>query len=197
MSREETPAPETPPPSPEPVGMAMAGMQMEELMLLKQQHDELTAKVVEYEDLLKRSKAEFENYRRRTLKEREDLLRFGGSDVLKDLLPVVDNFDRAAELRPNAETGGDDGKNTQSFVDGVLLIRTQFQDLLKKYGVVEIEGSGSAFDPELHMAIAQTENPEAAPDSVAEVFQKGYRHHDKVLRVATVRVNKGSSPAAS
>ncbi|MBN8217951.1 MAG: nucleotide exchange factor GrpE [Spirochaetes bacterium] len=168
-------------------GGAFPQMQMEEFMLLKQQHDELAAKVSDYENLIKRQQAEFENFRRRTLREREDQLRFAGGDVLKDLLSVVDNFDRAAEIQADEA-----GNTPKAFHDGMMLIRTQLQDLLQKNAVKPIDGTGSPFNPEIHMAIAQENAPMGKVDTVADVFQKGYWHHDRVLRLATVKVSKAA-----
>lgn len=180
-------------PSPAPGNAeAFPQMQMEEFMLLKQQHDELAAKVSDYENLIKRQQAEFENFRRRTLREREDQLRFAGGDVLKDLLSVVDNFDRASDIKAD-----ESGQTPKAFYDGMMLIRTQLLDLLQKNAVRPIDGTGSAFNPEIHMAIAQESSPDLAVDTVADVFQKGYWHHDRVLRVATVKVTKATAPDAT
>ena len=158
------------------------------------QNEELAAKLQEYEELVKRQQAEFDNYRKRTLREKEDYLRYAGSDILKDLIGVIDNFDRAISLKIDEAATG----TSKALFDGVQMIRTQLENLLKKNQVVEVPGPGTPFNPDIHLAIAQEESPDVQEDTVAEVYQRGFSFQEKVLRVATVRVKKpgASKPAA-
>lgn len=169
-------------PSPEPSS---------EDSLLKE-NEELLAKLAEYEELVKRQQAEFDNYRKRTLREKEEYLRYAGSDILKDLLGVIDNFDRAVSLKVDESATG----TSKALFDGVQMIRTQLENLLKKNQVVEVPGPGTPFNPDIHLAIAQEESPEVQEDTVAEVYQRGFSFQEKVLRVATVRVKKPAAKPA-
>lgn len=153
---------------------------------LAKQNAELAAKLQEYEELVKRQQAEFDNYRKRTLREKEEYLRYAGSDILKDLLGVIDNFDRAVSLKIDESAAG----TSKALFDGVQMIRTQLDNLLKKNQVVEVPGPGTPFNPDIHLAIAQEESPDVQEDTVAEVYQRGFSFQEKVLRVATVRVKK-------
>jgi molecular chaperone GrpE len=156
---------------------------MEEFMLLKQQNDEYQSKLSDYEHMLKSKQAEFENYRKRTVREKSDFLKYAGLEIFKDLLMTIDNFDRALTVEVN-----DDSQ--KSFLEGFQLIDNQFKELLKKHNVIEIDGVGTEFDPNLHQAIAFDENDTVSCDTVSEVFQKGYLLHDRVIRTATVKVTK-------
>jgi molecular chaperone GrpE len=158
---------------------------LEEIKSLNEKVATLTAKIADFEDLAKRQQAEFENYRRRVNKEREELLKYSASDVLKDLLPIVDNFDRA--LSANAT---DDAAGHKALKEGVQMIHSSLYDLLKKHYVQETGGVGTPFQPDLHLAIGSEEAQDVDTETVHEVYQKGYRHHERVLRVATVKVVK-------
>ncbi len=124
-----------------------------------------------------RTLAEFENYKKRTQKEKDDIYALAKSDVVLKLLPVIDNFDRA-----EAVIEGD------AVAEGVRLIKKQFDEFLQKLGVVEIEAAGREFDPNFHSAVFH-EDVEGEPENtVSEVLQKGYMLGDKVIRHAIVKV---------
>lgn len=129
-----------------------------------------------------RKLAEFENFRKRTEREKKEYFRFALADVMKDLLPVIDNFDRALTA------GGDGGGE---ILEGVELIHKQFQDVLEKYGLKAIDEKGVPFDPQIHEAVIREENPDVPSHTVGEILQKGYFLNDRLLRPAMVKVAVG------
>lgn len=135
-----------------------------------------------YKDLLLRTQADFENYRKRSLKEKEDFLKYANLELLKDVLPIVDNFERAMAVEANADT--------KAFLDGFQMVFAQLKDLLTKFGVSEINSVGQVFNPNLHQAIQSDESADAEEETVSEVFQKGYLLKDKILRLAMVKVSR-------
>lgn len=135
-------------------------------------------KTDEYFEHLKRNMAEFDNYKKRISKEKEGMYNVIASDLVADILPVLDNFEKAIE----AET------EETSFKDGISMIYTQLTDALKKIGVVEIEALNSIFDPNLHEAVMHIEDENFDEKQVVEVFRKGYIIGDKVVRHAMVKV---------
>lgn len=132
---------------------------------------------------LMRIAADFENYKRRQDREREELSKFAGQQLLTGLLPVIDNFDRALQTEPNPEEIG-------NFVEGVRMIHRQFLDVLTKAGVQPIEAMGEPFNPEYHEAIMSEENPEVPDETVIGEFQRGYVMHGRLLRPSVVKVSK-------
>ena len=138
-------------------------------------------------DLLLRKQAEFDNYRKRTERERDETGAVAAREVLKRLLPVLDNMERALK------TGeGSRGPLRQ----GIELVHQQFLDLLRKEGVQPIDALGSAFDPRLHEAVEVLDVAGFEPDVVLEEMQRGYRHNDRLLRPALVKVSSGKAPKA-
>lgn len=140
--------------------------------------EKLIAENKELNDRLLRNLAEFDNYKKRTAKEKEDMMSFSKAVCLKEFLAVVDNFERAL----NCESKDADYKK------GVEMIFNQLSDVMKKLGVSEIEALNKPFDPEYHNAVSQVESEDLGENVVAEVFQKGYMLNDKVLRHAMVVV---------
>jgi molecular chaperone GrpE len=136
----------------------------------------------DYYDRLLRKTAEFENYRRRTDRQRAELSQQIAGDVLETLLPIVDDFERAlqAEAGPEADT----------YRKGVELIYKQLQDLLARRGVTVIEAVGQPFDPRFHQAITHESSPGKAEDEVIEEVRRGYMLGDRLLRPAMVKVAK-------
>lgn len=135
----------------------------------------------ELEDLRDRSVrtlADFENYRRRSERERAELRRYAAFDAMQDFLPIVDNLERALSAGGSA----DDVKV------GVEMILRQMRDLLRQRGVTAVEALGEPFDPSVHEAVARDEDPEVDEPTVVEEMQRGYRMHDRLLRPALVRV---------
>ena len=160
--------------------------------IIEKQKKELEEKnmlLAEYEDLLKRKQAEFENYRKRMARESEDFKKFAVSEMVLDIVTVIDNFERALSA---AEATKDFG----ALHEGIIMIEKQLKDILeKKYEVKMIETVGKEFDPTLHDAIMMEESQKYDEDTVIEDFQKGYIMHDRVIRPAKVKVAKAVSPA--
>ncbi|MGE5305723.1 MAG: nucleotide exchange factor GrpE [Alphaproteobacteria bacterium] len=135
-----------------------------------------------YERLLRQA-AELENFKKRTVREREEAIRFANEALIKDLLPVVDNLERAVA---HAQGGG----NGKPLVEGVEMVIRGLLDVLIKYGVTQIDAMGQPFDPVKHEAIAQVESENHEPNTVIEEHHKGYLFHSRLLRPALVSVSK-------
>jgi molecular chaperone GrpE len=138
----------------------------------------------ELSDRLLRTMAEFDNYRKRVAREKEDLLKYGAEKMALDILPVADNFERALEQAKTAN-------NAAAVVEGVEMIFKQFLATLEKFNIKSFDSIGQAFDPEKHEAMAQQESGEYAENTVMEEFQKGYFLNDRLLRPARVVVSRG------
>ncbi len=139
--------------------------------------------LAEWKDKYLRLQAEFDNYRRRTLKEKMDLVASGGEDVIKSLLCVIDDLDRAIAAMDSAES-------VDSIREGVELIRRKFLDVLRGKGVSEIEAVGQPLDTDLHEAVAKFPVEDDRKGLVIDVVQKGYKLNDKVIRYAKVVVGE-------
>lgn len=135
-----------------------------------------------YERFL-RQVAELENFKKRTMRDKEDSIRFANEYLIKELLPMLDNLERAVA---HAKGGG----NGQPLVDGVEMVLKGFFDVLGKHGVTQISAAGQPFDPAKHEAMAQIETDAYAPNTVVEEHHKGYLFHDRLLRPALVSVAK-------
>jgi molecular chaperone GrpE len=149
---------------------------------LRQQLDELNDKYL-------RLAAEFDNFRRRSLRERQDALKYGNENLVKELLASLDNLERALGHGRKEELG-EEGKQ---LLAGVELTFRSLLQALEKFGVKEIAALGSAFDPSVHQAIRQVPSDAYPAGVVAEVLQKGYLLADRLLRPALVGVSSGSS----
>ncbi len=123
--------------------------------------------------------AEYDNFRKRSQKEKQDIYSSSQAEVIKELLPVLDNFDRAAE---NKDSNFDDYKK------GIDLIYNQLGEILKKLGVESYGARGEAFDPNIHNAVMTVEDSELGENQVASVFSKGYKLGDRIIREAVVQV---------
>ena len=143
--------------------------------------DALKDKIAELEDTTKRQLAEFENFRRRTEKEKSTMFDMGAKSVIEKILPVIDNFERGLASVPADEA--EDG-----FYNGMNMIYKQLLGELDKIGVKPIEAKGKEFDPNLHNAVMQVQSDEFESGTVAEELQKGYTYHDSVVRHAMVSV---------
>ena len=139
-------------------------------------------------DQLLRSIAEMENVRRRAQRDVENAHKFAVEKLLADLFPVVDSMEKAIETAENSEPGED----TKAIVEGVSLSLKLFVDTLAKAGVEQIDPLGQPFDPQLHEAMAMVPNPDAEPNTVMEVMQKGYVLNGRLTRAAKVIVVKAS-----
>ena len=142
----------------------------------------------EFDELSEQSlrlQAEFENFRRRSLKEKQESFKFGHQNLVKDLLSAVDNLERA--LEHGAQNAGPE---VRGILDGVELVHREFLGALAKHGVKEVEAEGKLFDPADHEAMGQVPNTEVPPNTVLQVLQKGYVIHDRMLRPARVIISR-------
>ncbi|KHD87285.1 MAG: molecular chaperone GrpE [Bdellovibrio sp. ArHS] len=128
-------------------------------------------------------RAEFENYKRNAIKERSDLVKYGGERFIRDLLEVVDNFERALQTTVSAE-------NFATFRQGVEMTAQELKSLLQRHSVNEIPAQGAAFDPNYHEALGSEPTEQVAPGHILRVFKKPYKFHDKVIRPGQVVVAK-------
>lgn len=156
--------------------------QVEEVARLQAELAETTAR---YDDLLLRERAELENFKRRMQRDRIEAVRFAAEPLLRDVLPVMDNLERAVgHARDAGESPG------QALVEGVEMVLRALADVLEKHGVTRIEACGAPFDPALHQAVAHVEDEAVAPNTVLDEHQSGYRFHERLLRPAMVSVAK-------
>ncbi len=140
------------------------------------------AKYNELNDSHLRLMADFDNYRKKTLKERADLIKFGGENIMKDLLPVIDDFERALASMPTEEN---------PVKEGVELIHSKFIGFLNQCGVKEIETKDVAFDTDFHEAVTLfPAQDESMKGKIIDCTQKGYTYHEKVIRFAKVVVGQ-------
>lgn len=162
------------------------GTEPESVEELKQALAAKTEEIKALQDKYLRLAAEFDNYKRLSQREQRDYARFANESLLKELLPIIDNLERA--IRASKENQGRDG-----LIQGVELILKQFMETLAKLGVRPIPSVGMAFDPSRHQAVARVESSNVPPDSVVEECQRGYYLHDRVLRAAMVTVAAGEN----
>jgi molecular chaperone GrpE len=139
-----------------------------------------------FQDKYMRLAAEFENYKRRAQRDQSDAIRYANESLLKNLLPTLDNLERAIKSGTDAGASG-------ALIEGVELTHKQFLETIEKLGVRQVTSTGAEFDPNIHQAVAQVESETAAPNTVVEEFQKGYFLHDRILRPAMVTVAKEKS----
>ncbi len=139
-------------------------------------------------DLYLRSQADLENYRRRAQREKEELSKFANEAILREILPVMDNLERALQHAANAQESG-------GLMQGVEMTLEQLRKVLEKFGVKVIDAEGQPFDPALHEAMGQVETNECPPNTVARVLQGGYLLNERLLRPSLVMIAK--APAQS
>lgn len=139
----------------------------------------LAAKVTETEERLKRLQADFENFRRRTRQEKDELANMVTQDIIKDLLPMIDNFERAIAA---------EATDTASFQQGIEMIYKQLMEILAGKGMEVINTADAKFDPNFHQAVMRVQNPELEDDTIAMELQKGYMVKGKVVRPSMVQV---------
>lgn len=138
-------------------------------------------KIEVLEDKVKRQMAEFDNFRKRTEKEKSTMFETGAKSVIEKVLPIIDNFERGLSCVPDSESGG-------AFAEGMNMIYKQLMTELENIGVKAIEAVGCEFDPELHNAVMQVESDEFESGVVAQELQKGYMYRDTVVRHSMVGV---------
>lgn len=140
----------------------------------------LKAEVANLDDKLKRNLAEFDNFRKRTIKEKSAINDDAVRSTIEKLLPVLDNLERALESNDNTESS--------SLQKGIDMTLKQFKEILKGLGVEEIDAKDKEFNPDLHLAVMHIEDEAYASNVVVDVLQKGYTYKEKVIRYATVKV---------
>ena len=146
----------------------------DEIVELRKERDAL-------HDRLLRQAAEFDNYRKRIDRERRETAQYAAAEVLQDLLPIIDDFERALQT---------DAPGAESYRQGLEIIHRALMETLRKRGVTPIEAVGTKFDPQVHQAVSYEEDPTRADGEVTEEFRRGYRLGDRLLRPAMVKVAK-------
>ena len=150
----------------------------DEIIELKKQIESQKVQLEETEDRLKRVAAEFDNYKKRNIKERDGMYNSLVSDIVSNFLPVIDNLEKAV----TAETKDEEYKK------GIELVLKQFKDVLNSRGVIEIETIGKTFDPELHEAVSSIQDDTKGEKEIVQEYRKGYKIGDRVIRHSMVVV---------
>lgn len=150
-------------------------MNNEQIETLEKEKDEV------YQRLL-RVQAEFDNFKKRSQKEKEQERKYKSEDLAKDILPVLDNFERALQVEQTEET--------KNLIEGITMVYRELESALEKNEIEAIETVGKEFDPNVHHAVMQVKDEEIESNHVVEELQKGYRLKDRVIRPAMVKVNK-------
>jgi len=153
--------------------------ELSDLAAIAVERDKLQAEVADLQDRMLRRQAEFENFRRRQDRDRSDFLQYAGMEIVREILPILDDFERALKIEcPDAE-----------YRKGIELIYQRLVDTVKKMGLEPIETSnGVAFDPNLHQAVVRFETGDAPDNTILEEFQRGYNFKGKLLRPSMVKV---------
>ncbi|MFW8599980.1 nucleotide exchange factor GrpE [Desulfobacterota bacterium M19] len=158
-------------------GTADIDHDLDQLTILKEENKECR-------DKLLRLAAEFENYKRRQAKEYDNALKYAAEDILKQLLPTIDNLERALDHH--------DSKNSATMIEGIELTLKGLTTMLNKFGVEPILSTEQPFDPNIHEAMVMEASSEVPAQHVIREFEKGYRYKDRLLRAAKVVVSKGA-----
>lgn len=147
----------------------------------KEKKDKKDEKIEELTDRLTRQMAEFDNFRKRTEREKSQMHEIGAKDIIEKILPVIDNFERGLAAVPEES-------KEDPFVEGMEKIYKQIMTTLEGVGVKPIEAVGQEFNPDFHNAVMHVEDEEAGENIITEEFQKGYMYHDSVVRHSMVKV---------
>jgi len=149
---------------------------------LEEALEKVTQEKAELYDRMARTQAEYENFKRRTLKERSEERKYKAESLANELLPVLDNFERALQVETT--------EGNKQLYEGISMVYNQFKEALASQGIEEIEAEGKPFDPNLHHAVMQVEEASEESNIVLEQLQKGYKLNDRVIRPTMVKVNK-------
>jgi molecular chaperone GrpE len=184
---------DTPPTTPTPDGAAdeAVAAATNPLKDLEEQLAAAKDEASENHDRMLRMAAEFDNFRKRTAREMDDIRKYATENLIRQLLTVVDNLERAI-----ASASGDN-ENGKNVVDGVVLTLAEIMKILEKHHVSPIQALGEPFDPNFHQAMCQEESADQPPNTVVQEFQKGYMIHDRLLRPAMVVVSKAAQNGQS
>ncbi len=159
--------------------------EMEKEQEADQEMVRMQQEVEQTNDTMLRLAAELDNYKKRVAKERQSLIKYAAQGVVQELLPVLDNFERAMDAARQS-------KDFDSFLKGVEMIYKQMCDALEKRGVSRIDAAGKVFDPNVHEAVMQMASEKHPENIVVEELQKGYMLHDRVIRPSMVAVSSGA-----
>jgi molecular chaperone GrpE len=151
-------------------------------------YEKLLAEKNDLFDRLLRTRAELDNFRKRTQREKDDLRQFAAEDLIRSLLPILDGFERALKQR--------DDRVPKAFYDGLELIYRDIREVLGRAGLAPIDTAGQMFDPHLHQAVETVKTTEYRENEIVGELQRGYKLKNKLLRPAIVRVATGGPPAA-
>jgi len=149
--------------------------------------EQLQAELEKYRDIAMRTRADFENYRKRSIREKEEALRYANLSLLEDLIPVVDNFELG--LSAAQETA-----DTATILEGMSMVHKMFMDFFASYGITPIHSEGQPFNPNYHEAISQEHSATVEEGIVLRQARKGYQMGERLLRAANVVVSQGSPP---
>ncbi|KQL53495.1 molecular chaperone GrpE [Heyndrickxia shackletonii] len=155
----------------------------DEAALLQDKIQELEEKLAESENRYLRLRADFDNFRRRVQLDRESSEKYRAQNIITNLLPAIDNFERAMQMTP-------DNEQAAQLMQGMEMVYRSILEALKQEGAVPIESVGKEFDPQYHQAIMQAEDENYGSNIVVEEFQKGYILNDRVIRPSMVKVNQ-------
>ena len=177
-TKEENPAPEPDESS------VVAEEELSDEPASEEQSDEIDFQVEaeKNKDLYLRALADLENYRKRAQREKEDAIRFANGNLLREMIPVIDNLERAVEHAKDDQDGG--------LLEGVQMTLEQFRKVLESFGVKAVDSIGSPFDPNFHQAMGEMVTSDHPPSSVVQELQKGYTLNDRLLRPAMVMIAK-------
>jgi molecular chaperone GrpE len=151
----------------------------------------LEKEIASLKDTVLRKVADYENFRKRTEKDKFDAIRFSNTKFAKDLLSVIDNFERVTENSESIKEKIDADPGLKAFFDGIMLCEKELLSVLKKHGIEKIEiKEGDVFNPDCHQAISELVDPNHKPGSIVKVLQTGYNYNDRLLRPAMVSVSK-------
>jgi molecular chaperone GrpE len=143
------------------------------------------AEAAKLKDLALRARADLDNFRKRSLREKEDAIRYANNGLLEKLLPVIDNFELGLDAARNAT-------DAASVLQGMSMVHRQLQDFIRSQGLEEVPADGEAFDPNKHDAVSQEFSAEVPEGQVIRQVRKGYKLKDRLLRAASVIVSKGA-----
>lgn len=167
------------------------GPELAELVALRSELKRLQGALAESQDAVARRQADFENYRKRVTRERNETYNRMLGELVQKLLPVVDNLGRALDAERSLEAS--ESKEFRHFLNGVELIAKQLNEVLESFGVAPIAAVGERFDPHIHEAVVSEPSDEHEPDTVVEELVRGYRIGDRLLRPAMVKVSSQKS----
>ena len=163
--------------------------ELPDMIMIKQQMEELNHKVTEYEDMARRAIAESDNIRKRAEKERREIIKFSNKNLLTSMLGFMDNFERALNSKPDENSGG------MEFYKGIEMIHKQFLSFLEENGVEHMDEINAEFNPNIHEAIGLEEDDKYEKETVIEVYSKGYKLNGEILRLPKVRIGKPKTQA--